>query len=462
MRKGGIMSRTIIMDPITRISGFLEISTEIENNIVTNAKTSGLLFRGFEKMLKGRAPLDAIYFTERICGICSTSHAVASSLALNDALKLSMDINDLYLRDLIHGFEFMQNHLRQFYFFTVPDYVKLPDINPLSPQQHTDYRLPEKLTQKINKSYMDNAYYSRLAHEALAVLGGKAPHNHGVFAGGVTVNMDSYKLEKIKTIISEIKQFINNSMLEDMNIISSYYADYFEKGKSYGDFMTFGLFNEYTEPEITYVKSGVMINGKKNKLESNNITENIRHSWFESEKQTDKPGDENIDTVDLSKTEAYSFIKAPRYKGLPMEGGPLARLMIAGEYTRGYSCMDRNVARVIETKKIIEIMEDIAERVVIKKSGERAYEIPDTAFGVGLTDTIRGALGHWIQIEDKVIKNYDIITPSAWNLSPKDEKGVHGVGEMALIGTAIKDEENPVELSRIIRSFDPCISCATH
>lgn len=223
------MKRTITIDPVTRISGFLDISTEVEDNIVTNAKTSGLLFRGFEKMLKGRPPLDAIYFTERICGICSTSHAITSSLALQDALKITVDINDLYLRDLIHGFEFLQNHLRQFYFFTMPDYVKLPNISPISPQQYNDYRLSDSLTKRINESYNRNIEYSRLAHEGLATLGGKAPHNHGVFLGGVTVNIDSYKLEKIKSIISEIKDFVDMSMLEDMNIIAKYYPDYFQK-----------------------------------------------------------------------------------------------------------------------------------------------------------------------------------------------------------------------------------------
>lgn len=445
------MGRIIKIDPVTRISGFLEITAEVEKDVIVKVDTGGLLYRGFEKMLQGRYPLDAIYFTERICGICSTSHAEASSLALEDALKINVNINDLYLRDLIHGFEFLQNHLRQFYFFTVPSYVNMPGIRPLTPQQYTDYRIPSNLSEKIVEHYNSNIRYSMLTHEALAVLGGKAPHNHGIFAGGVTVNIDAYKLEKIRSILLEVKEFVNRAMIEDMKIISEYYSDYFEKGSSYPNFMSYGVFNKYEDPEITYLKAGVMIAGEKYPFIANKITEGIKYSWYTR----------NND-VDINKKDAYSFIKTPRYDGLPMEVGPLARMMLTGEYTRGNSCMDRNIARVLETKKIIEIMNNILKRIELKKSNQKVYDMPDSAFGVGLIDTIRGSLGHWIQIENKVIKHYDIITPTVWNVSPRDDKGLPGVGEKALIGTKINNINQPIEIGRIIRSFDPCVSCATH
>lgn len=456
------MGKIIKIDPVTRISGFLEIKVEVETDIIVRADTGGLLYRGFEKMLKGRYPLDAVYFTERICGICSTSHAEASSLALEDALKISVDINDLYLRDLIHGFEFLQNHLRQFYFFTVPSYVSMPDIRPIFPQQYTDYRIPDNLNQKIIDHYNSNIRYSMLAHEALAVLGGKAPHNHGIFVGGVTAIMDSYKLEKLKSILVNIKEFVNKAMVEDMDIISRYYPDYFEKGTSYPNFMSYGIFDKYSDPEITYVKPGIMISGKKYPFDANKITESIKHSWYIRSEFKEKANIEIDEEVNINKQDAYSFIKTPRYDGLPMEVGPLARMMLTGEYTRGNSCMDRNIARVLETKKILEIMYNILQRVQLKKSNQKIYNIQEKAFGIGLTDTIRGALGHWIQIENRVIKHYDIITPTVWNISPKDDKDMPGVGEKALIGTKINNINEPVEVGRIIRAFDPCISCATH
>lgn len=451
----------IVIDPITRISGFLETKVEVYDNTITNAETSGLLFRGFEKMLKSRQPLDAVYFTERICGICSTAHAVASTMALEDALKIQVDLNDLYMRDLIHGFEFIQNHLRQFYNLTVPSYVKMPEINPLYSNQYNDYRLPKDKNEIIANNSIESIKYSRLAHEGLAVLGGKAPHSHGIFVGGVTVNIDSYKLEKVKSIIAQLKEFIN-IMLEDIDTISKYYEDYFKMGETYNNFMSYGVFDHYIDPEISYVKPGVIIRGNKEKFDKNKITENILHSWYVSDKQNEAPWENSIDEINLDKKEAYSFIKSPNYDGYPMEVGPLARLKLSGEYNGGSSCMDRNIARVLETKKIIGIMEELAKRIKLLPSSQKIYDIPQEGFGAGLTDTTRGALGHWVKIENKLIKYYNIITPTVWNMSPKDEKGTPGVGEKALLGTKIKDIKEPVEVGRIMRSFDPCVSCATH
>lgn len=447
------MKKTITIDPITRISGFLETKVEVEKNVIVDARTSGLLFRGFEKMLKSRKPLDAVYFTERICGICSTAHAMASTMALEDALKIKVSINDSYVRNLMHGFEFIQNHIRHFYNLTIPSYVKMPDVNPLYSNQYNDYRLPNNLNKKISEHYIESIKYSRLAHEGLAVLGGKAPHSHGIFVGGVTVNMDSYKLTKIKSIISMLNEFISNFMIEDVYTISKYYSDYFKMGAAYGNFMTYGVFDEYVDPEISYVKPSVLINGKKYNLDSSKITENILHTWYMNDKD---------ESINLSKKTGYSFIKSPNYNGYFMEVGPLSRLILAGEYTGGSSCMDRNVARVLETKKIIGIMEGLSQRIQLIPNEQKVYEIPDKTFGAGLIDTTRGSLGHWIKIEDKLIKYYNIITPTVWNMGPKNESGKWGIGEKSLVGTRINNIKQPVEVGRIMRSFDPCVSCATH
>ncbi|MDF2884684.1 MAG: Ni/Fe hydrogenase [Clostridiaceae bacterium] len=448
------MGKIITIDPVTRISGFLEIKAEVKGNTISKADASGLLFRGFEKMLNGRSPLDAIYFTERICGICSTAHAMASTLALEDALKITVSLNDNYIRDIMHGFEFIQNHLRHFYLLSIPSYAKISSIKLVEEQKYTDFRLPEKINKKIEDDYVKSIELSRLAHEGLALLGGKAPHNHGIFVGGVTANIDAYKLEKVKSIIRNIESFVKNTMIEDVGIISKYYSDYLKKGASYPYFMTYGVFDKYDDPDITYVKSGVMKDNIKYNLEPDKITEQIHCSWYRK--------DEGLEEVDLSKPDAYTFIKAPRYLGLPMEVGPLARLIVSGEYTNGHSSMDRNIARVLETEKIIGIMKRIAERIELKQSNQKVYEIPEKAYGVGMIDTTRGALGHWIKIDKKVINHYNIITPTVWNLSPKDESNIPGTIERALIGTKLNNIKEPIEIGRVVRSFDPCVSCATH
>jgi hydrogenase large subunit len=455
------MSKTITINPITRISGFMEIEVKVENNKVVDAKSSGLLFRGFEKMLIGRWPLDAIYFTERICGICSTAHSVTSTLALEDALGVYPKENDKMLRDIIHGWEFIQNHLRHFYLYTLPDFVLTPDIQPVSSAGAYDLRLPEALNKKISEHYLEAIKFSRLAHQGLAVLGGKAPHNHGVFVGGVTENLDASRFIQLKYLVSEIKDFIDNKMLEDVYIIADYYKDYFKMGRGYGNLMSYGVFDTYKEKEVSYVKPAVLLNGQVSPFEQIKITENIYNSWYKGETLQDNLYG-SVTEDDMNKTQAYSFVKAPRYQSQSIEVGPLARMILSGNYENKVSMMDRIIARVLETKKVIEIIHGLLERAGFEAVGQSQYDIPDSSRGSGLIDTTRGALGHWVSIENKVINHYNIITPSAWNCSPTDSKGVRGVIEQALIGTEIQNPEQPVEIGRIVRSYDPCISCATH
>lgn len=456
------MGEKIIINPFTRISGVLEIEVEIENNIIVDAKSKGLLYRGFEKMLRNRPPLDAIYFTERICGICSTAHSMASTLSLENALNITPEENGNMVRQFIHGCEFIQNHLRHFYQYLLPDFVKGAEIPLVYEPTHNDYRLPEKLNNKLAQHYAESTKYSRRAHEMLAIFGGKAPHNHGIFVGGVTVNVDASKLIAVKSILHSIKEFVLNVMIKDVYIIAEYYDEYFNNGGGYGNFMSYGVYDSYKDEEITYAKPGVLINRVKYPFNTEKITENICRAWYQSDEVVIEPLEENVEE-NINKKGAYSWIKAPRYNGLPMEVGPLARMWLSGNYTRGVSTMDRIIARVLEVKKIIGIMEGLLERIQPETAQQRVYKIPDTAAGIGLTDTTRGALGHWISIENSRIKHYTIITPTTWNLSPTDSKGLNGPIEKALIGTHIEKNEVPVvKIGRIVRSFDPCVSCATH
>lgn len=443
----------IIIDPVTRISGFLGINAEVEDSMITDAQAQGFLYRGFEVMLRGRPPLDAIYFNERICGICSAAHGYASSLALDHALNVTVSRNENYVRDIIHGFEFIQNHLRHFYLMVFPDYVKMSSLPVADINHFHDFRLPQEINAVLESHYGDGVELSRLAHEGQAVFAGKAPHNHGIFAGGTTADITAYKLEKVKAIIERLLSFVSTIMREDMEIIADHYPEYYQLGISYPNFMTFGSFS-YEDKDITYVHPGVLVNGQPSGLQPQNITRHIEYAWYPDH------GDQDI--PDMEKANAYTFIKAPRYEGMPMEVGPLARMLISGNYSGGHSCMDRIYARVLETEKILQVMRTLVERIEPGAEGQRKFVIPDQAEGVGLIDTTRGALGHWISIRDQVIEHYQILTPSNWNLSPMDAQGIHGTVENALIRTVLQDVENPVEIGRIVRSYDPCVSCATH
>ncbi|WMJ76856.1 MULTISPECIES: nickel-dependent hydrogenase large subunit [unclassified Sedimentibacter] len=453
--------KRVKISPVTRISGFMEIDAIIGNNTVTDAKTEGLLFRGFEKMLEGRSPFDAVYFTQRICGICSAAHSMASTLALEDAFGIIPSQQGRYLRDIIHGCEFLQNHIRHFYQYTAPDFIKLPEGNTLFETNHNDFRLPKQKNDLIVQHYFDSLVYSRNAHEMLAVLGGKAPHNHGVFIGGITSQATQEKILQLRSLLQNIREFICNKMIPDAYTIAEYYEEYFRIGRGYGNLLSFGCFNEYEKLGTLYVNPLAYSGGKIVELNPAEITENIYSSWYIANEDTYTPY-QTIPEPDMDKIDAYSWVKAPRYRGLPYEVGPLARMWLCGEYRNGISTMDRTLARVLEAAKIADIILTLLNNVIPGISVQKEYEVPENAKGAGLIDTTRGALGHWMKIENSVISLYQIITPSAWNLSTRSEDNLPGPGEKALIGTIIQNTDSPVEIGRIIRSFDPCVSCATH
>lgn len=446
------MAQRIVINPVTRISGFLEIQADVENKVIVDSKTRGLMFRGFEKMLIGRFPLDAIYFTERICGICSTAHSMASTMALENAMNITPSEQGRYLRDIIHASEFLQNHLRHFYQFTLPDFVKMPEDYPLFKTDQDDYRLPSDKNDRMVKDYFESLDLSRSAHEMLAVLGGKAPHNHGVFIGGITAPVTADKIAQIYSILDRISRFIDEKMLPDVYEIADYYPEYYQMGRGYGNLLSYGCFDNYKELGTLYVDplTYTSSDGSISSFDSNKITQLNDYSWFTE-----------FDEPDISKAQGYSWIKAPRYNNLPFEVGPLARQWLSGEYRNGISAMDRIIARSLEAKKITSIIRTLLQNLIPDVPMQQAWTIPSSAIGKGLIDTTRGALGHWVVIENGQIAFYQIISPSVWNLSSQTEE-MKGTAEEALIGTPIRSILDPVEIGRIIRSFDPCVSCSTH
>ena len=453
-----MVTTKITIDPITRIMGPLSIEVEIKKNKIVDAKSGGIQFRGFEKMLIGRSPLDAVYFTQRICGICSTSHGLVASLALEDALKVKPNENGVRIRDFAHGAEYLQNIMRQICIFVFPDYV---DITLVPGSSGYDFRLSKNYTEKINKDYIKALECSRLAHEIVALIGGKAPHNHGVFVGGTTANMDASKIIRMKSILHSISEFMRKNMVEDINIIAHYYPEYFKIGSGTKNLLTYGLFHDLQNKEMLYAQPSSYIDGEVTTLDVKAITESSKFAWYKESKPTQVPSNYPSET-DIKKPGAYTFIKAPRYKEKVVQVGPLARMILSGSYRNSISTMDRLIARVLEGKKLCEKMVILLDAIEPIPAVQEKYVIPESAQGIGLCDAVRGALGHFITIEKGVIKNCDIVTPSAWNLSPIDESGQRGALESALIGCEIENVKNPVEIGRIVRSFDPCISCATH
>ncbi len=324
-----------------------------------------------------------------------------------------------------------------------------------------DYRLSREDTKRINEDYLGAVRYSREAHRAVAELAGKVPHCHGIFVGGTTTNIDIPQIENIKYSIKVIKSFIVDKLIPDVYTIAATYEDYFKIGDGYKNFMSYGLYDNYLHP-IKMVSTGVMINGIREEFQSSNIAEDISKTWVESDLQTLIPGEDNKITYNPYKPEAYSWVNAPRYKGNPMEVGALARMTLSGGYSGGVSIMDRIIAKSIEAKRLCEAIEGLIDLLKLKKAYQEQWEIPEESRGVGLIEAERGSLGHWLSIKNKLVHHYTLIPPSSWNLSPTDNRGIKGPVEEALIGTEIKDMVHPVEVGRIVRSFDPCLNCAAH
>jgi len=501
----------IVVDPITRIEGHLKVEVITEKGVVKDAHSSGMLFRGIEVILRGRDPRDAQRYTQRICGVCPTSHSIAATLNLDSAFGISDKIpnNGRFVRNLILGAAHIADHILHFYHLTALDYVdvtkvlnydgndpvlnsvkefaKRGELAPFVPRYEGDYRLSDQINIEATAHYVKALEMRRKAQEMLTIFGGKMPHNMAVIPGGVTETVTVDKIASFLWRLNELRDFINNVYIPDVLAVAEAYSDYFEIGAGCGNLLSYGSFDleggnpDYTKRDRLLKQGTVSTDLKLGALDTNKIMEYVKHSWY-ADSSTGKHPTQGMTEPQPHKKGAYSWAKAPRYDGKVYEVGPLAR--VAATYASGeptvknlvdsvlsrfnaspkalFSVLGRHAARALYTKFVADSMPGWLLQL---KPGEPAYidyTIPDEAFGMGLVDGARGALGHWIEIKDKKIANYQCVVPSTWNLGPRDDKGQPGPVEQALLGTKIKDENNPYEIGRIVRSFDPCLACAIH
>jgi hydrogenase large subunit len=501
----------IVIDPVTRIEGHLKIECVVENGIVKDAHATGNLFRGLEMILRGRDPRDAQVISQRICGVCPQSHGIASTLNLDSAFGIAGKIpdNGRIIRNLIHGAHVVQDHILHFYHLAALDYVNVADVasyagndsqlnsikdfinrgalGPFMPRYEGDYRLPPEVNQAAVAHYVKALEMRRIGHEAVAVFSGKIPHSVGVVPGGVTSTPTPDNIMAYIWKIKILQDFVNNIYIPDVLAVAGAYMDYAEIGVGCKNFLSFGSYDldgknpDYATRDRLFKQGIIGADLKPGVLDTNKITEQVKHSWYE-DSTTNRHPSQGDTKPQYGKKDAYTWSKAPRYDGKVYEVGPIAR--VAMTYAKGdpkmkemvegslkalkatpaalFSVLGRHLARALSAKYIADSLEGWALSL---KTGEPAYveyELPEQASGMGIIEGSRGALGHWIEIKDKKIANYQAVVPTTWNASPMDDKGQHGPIEQALIGTKVKDESNPFEIVRIVRSFDPCIACAVH
>ncbi|MFH2137387.1 MAG: nickel-dependent hydrogenase large subunit [Candidatus Omnitrophota bacterium] len=455
------MSKTIIIDPITRIEGHLGIEVEVEDGKVTDAKCIANMFRGFEKILQGRDPRDAIHITQRICGVCSAAHATASVSCIESAAGEIIPENARIIRNLGLGANYLHSHILHFYHLAALDYVQGPEVPPFIPRYTGDYRLPEKVNAACVAHYLEALKIRMLAHEMRAIWTGKAPHLVGFMPGGVSEQPTVDKIAGYIWRLKKVQDFIENIYIPDVLAVADIYKDYAEIGTGYGNLLAYGVFDLNRGGMKKLLGRGVILNGEAAPLDPAKISEDVFFSWYKDDTSGKNPKEGATEPV-VGKEGAYTWAKAPRYNGAPCEVGPLARMTVNGDYKGGTSVIDRHAARALEAKKIAGVLEEWALQLRPGESIYKKAEVPKENYGMGLTEAPRGALGHWVNIKDSKIANYQVMTPTVWNVSPKDDKGLRGPIEQALIGTPVQDADNPIEIARVVRSYDPCLACTVH
>ncbi len=461
------MAKILTIDPVTRLEGHLKVEVTVDyvngTQQVTDAKVSGTLYRDFENLLAGRNPLDSQHITQRICGVCPTSHGMASVNTLDAAFRVRTPDNGRIIRNLILGSDFIQSHILHFYHLTIPDFISGPNMPPWQPSWSTDRRFDSAASTALINSYVSALDMRRKAHEMGAIFGGKMPISTTYIPGGVTAVPSSAQIAQFNAYLAEIIDFINNTYIPDVEQVASVYSDYYTIGNGPQTLMAYGVFDLNSRGTSKLFRGGIAMNGSTaiQPVEVREIAEHVKYSWYADNSDGLNP-DNGLTSPQYPKGEAYSWLKAPRYQGMPVEVGPLARMWVNGDYRHGISSMDRHRARAYETKKIAESMQTWINQIALGRAVSNRFSIASSADAYGLTEAPRGALGHWMEIRDSRISRYQIITPTCWNASPRDASGIPGPIEESLIGTPVENMDEPVEVMRVIHSFDPCTSCAVH
>jgi hydrogenase large subunit len=558
------MSERIVVDPITRIEGHLRIEAQMEGDRIASAYSSGTMVRGIEIILKGRDPRDAWAFAQRICGVCTLVHGIASVRSVEDALNYQIPQNAQLIRNLMIGAQYIHDHVMHFYHLHALDWVDV--VSALSADPAATAQLAQSISgwpksspgyfsemKKKLKGFVEagqlgifaNAYWGSsvyklppeanlmaVAHylEALSwqrdvaklhtIFGGKNPHPN-FLVGGVACPIDlnsdsainSKKLSQVQDVITSMRTFTDQVYVPDTLAIASFYKDWGERGEGLGNFLCYGdlPMTSMDDPDSFFFPQGVILNRDLSTIHpldlnnSDEIKEQVAHSWYdysvgkeqglhpyEGETQLNYTGPEPpFDHLNVE--ESYSWLKAPRWKDKAVEVGPLARVLML--YANGheqtkelvnmtlskldlptralFSTLGRTAARTLETKILADAMQGWYDQLIanIKAGDTRTFNEtlwepsswPDKCQGVGFMEAPRGALGHWIVIEDGKIANYQAVVPSTWNAGPRDKGGQEGAYEAALQDNhQLADVKQPVEILRTIHSFDPCIACAVH
>ena len=566
--------RRVVVDPVTRIEGHMRCEVNLdENNMIRNAVSTGTMWRGLEVILRGRDPRDAWAFTERICGVCTGTHALTSVRAVEDALNIKIPENANSIRNIMQLTLQVHDHLVHFYHLHALDWVDVVSALNADPKKTSElaqtisdwpksspgyfrdiqnrvkkfvesgqlgpfmngywgnpaYKLPPEANLMALTHYLEALDFQKEIVKIHTIYGGKNPHPNWLVGGmpcainvhntGAVGAINIERLNLISSIIDQMIEFIDRVYIPDVVAIGSFYKGWLYGGglssksvMSYGDIPDKA--NDYTASNLLLPR-GAIINGNLKEVHEidlrnpDEIQEFVTHSWYQypDEQKGLHPWDgvtepnyalgsntkgSRTHIQELDEAAKYSWIKAPRWKGHAMEVGPLSRYIIG--YAQGnpefkepvdkllstlglpfdalFSTLGRTAARALEASWAAHKLRYFQDKLManIKAGDESTANIdkwdpatwPKSTKGVGFTEAPRGALGHWIVIENTKIKNYQCVVPTTWNGSPRDPAGNIGAFEAALMNTKVEVADQPVEILRTLHSFDPCLACSTH
>jgi hydrogenase large subunit len=463
---------TAAIDPITRIEGHLKVEVKVDtvNGVqqVVDAFSVGTLFRGFEKILEGRDPRDATIITSRICGVCPTSHGHAAALVLDNAYGVDGDTPERtaarLLRNLVHGACYLESAILHFYLLALPDFIAGPPLAPWTPGWDVGRRFDPGTVRRFTTHFLEAIAQRRNCHEMGAIFGGKLPHTPGFILGGFTAVASAEDKALFSQYLEPLVAWIESTYVPDTELLASLWSEYLQLGKGPGNLLAFGVFelDNGSQPALL-LRRGRIRQGVPGVQPVNpaQIMEQVKYSWY-ADTDGNLPVAQSDTHAQYPKGAAYSWLKAPRYEGLAYEVGPLARMTVNGDYTGGISAMDRHMARAREALKIAQAMRQWLAELPVGQPAYTHRPNPGTATAEALTEAPRGALGHWLEVSDGRIGKYQVVTPTCWNLSPRDDSGQRGPLEQALMGLPVANVDKPIEVLRIVHSYDPCLDCATH
>ena len=478
--------KRITIGPFNRVEGDLEVRLDVESGHVVRAEVTAPLYRGFEQILEGRPPPDALVLVPRICGICSVSQSIAAATALRDAMQCDVALNGLLATNIAHAAENAADHLTHFYLFFMPDFAREAYAG------HAWHQATAERFRATRGTATREALPARARLlEIMGIVAGKWPHSIAFQPGGTTRAIDLGERVRLLSIATTFRAFLERVVFADnldsvLSISTADELDRWREGRG-GDFAHFlvladhlslaglgrgpGLlmsYGAYHGVDGDLFPRGIFGAGAKTEpLAVERITEDVSHAWMRE--SSHDPALSNT-IPDPDKPQAYSWCKAPRLSGQPAEVGALARQAIAGQKlvtalvaASGSNVRNRVIARLLETARIALAIEQWAKALRLAEPFcLDSRDMPDGAY-VGLVEAARGSLGHWMAVRSGKIERYQIISPTTWNFSPRDSLDVAGPLEQALVGTVVGDAgAGAVAVQHIVRSFDPCMVCTTH